>query len=208
MTISTRAGLVAAAETWLARSSLSGEMPTLLALAEQRIHDGSQEPGFETLPLRTRLMAAEADLTPDGGSVSLPDRFLSAIELLDTERRPIRMVPERARHAACAEVVAAIVGDRIELHPAAAAPGEIRLRYFRSFAPLIADEDTNELLVRAPSIYLSAMLAEGFHLVRNIEVAQTWLARFRASTRAFVEAERLGGVGGIDWIVSPDRAAY
>lgn len=198
-----------ACESWLARSTLTDQLPHFVQLAEARIAYGSGEPGFESEPIRIRSMEKTSTVSIADGVGTLPSDFLEAIRVR-TSGDPVKPIPLIGRQLlfdrtwpSTGHDVAAIDGLSLVLGSGAAS-ANVALTYFSRPAPLALDTDTTSLLSECPALYLSATLAEAFHFVRNIEEAQLWLQKFRGAAVALTRSDQGSRTSGWDWKTSPD----
>lgn len=212
----TRKILFDAAEKWLSRETLTDRLPEFLHHTEQRIFFGGAEAGFETPPLRMRLMEKEISLEIVEGKATLPTDYLEVIRFCETGGNGLRIQILPANGLALPglterkyPVGAAIVeGQHLRfLQPGDLQGSDINLRYYASLPALSSDEQTNDLLSEFPSLYLSGLLAEAFHAIRNQEQMLLWLTRFRGIVKSLNESDQRSRTGHSDWTVRPDHIA-
>lgn len=150
--------LKTAVQGWANRADLAGVLPTLLALAEQRIYNGSaSESGLRL----ESMVVTNAAYTPG----ALPARFLQIVRVAwSVGTRKIPLVYRTADGISIAENTPgigawfSIRGGQLLLGPTITGP--IELVYYAKLPALVADADTNDLLTNHPSIYLYAALVE------------------------------------------------
>jgi hypothetical protein len=206
MAISTYAELQAAVGDWLARGDLAARIPEFIALAEQRLFYGADDPSYPSPPLRLGAMEATTDpalfATLAGvPTLALPPGFLEARSAV------LAAAPKRALDLASLQQVAAasdaagrprlyaVAGEAIRLAPTPDAAYGIELTYYRRFEPL-ATTPTNWLLANVPGVYLYAALLEAQPFLMNDARLPVWAAMLGAATRALAEADRRGRWAG------------
>ena len=208
MGLSNYAELQAAVGNWLARGDLAAQIPDFIALAEQRIFYGSDDPSFPSPPLRIRAMEETTDpatyvTVPDVATLALPPGFLEARALwLATD--PVRdldfvtqkqLAAEWAGRAAARPRVYSFAGDALRLGPTPDAAYGISLSYYRKFDPL-AVTPTNWLTINAPGIYLYAALLEAQPFLMKDERLPVWAALYGAAARALMQSDARDRFGG------------
>lgn len=208
MAITTYAELQAAVASWLARGDLGGQIPDFVALAEQRLFYGSDDPALPSPPLRLRAMEQATDpaayLTAAGvATVALPAGFLEARSLALATDPPTGLdLVGQKQLSACGigsgtgkPLVYAYQGDALRFGPVPDAAYGISLVYYRRFDPL-ATTPTNWLLQNAPGAYLYATLLEAQPFLMNDARLPVWAAMLGAATRALQQADAKDRWGG------------
>ena len=190
--MSTYAQLKSDIATWAVHSDIPSVVGTLVRLAEVRIRD----------LIRCRDMEASTTLTASSQATSLPADFLQlrSIHLDATYHRKLEYVtPEtgysRAYQSEGGPCEYSIQGNSLLLFPAPSQPVDVKLLYFKAYAPLVNDLDTNWLLQNYYSVYLYGALAEAKGFIEDDEQAAKWLTQFeRECERVNMSASR-GRVG-------------
>lgn len=206
MAISTYAELQAAVGNWLARGDLVASIPDFIALGEQRLFYGADDPNFPSPPLRLGAMEATTDpaafaTTGDVATMPLPPGFLEAraLSLVTDPKAPLDLVSLRQIAAAGRgrgrPRLYTFDGDGIRFAPTPDASYGVELAYYRRFDPL-ATTPSNWLLTNAPGVYLYAALLEAQPFLMNDARLPVWAAMLGAATRALTETDRRGRWGG------------
>lgn len=192
MPIANYGDLKAQVAAFLNRNNLTVEIPYFVQLAETRIAYGSREMPFPSEPLRIRAMEICASATFDKQEISLPDDFLQVRRLFiagDPNGRIDFEVPsffwvDASSGSAGKPTKYTIEGNSIFLRPSPDGSYTGRILYYKKFAALTDDADTNWLLVNAPSVYLYGTLLEAYKHVRNMEQAQVNLNAFAGTVNS------------------------
>lgn len=173
----------------LGRTNLGDVIPDFVALAESRFYTGSRDLDGAVPPLRINAMLA----TETESLASLPAGFLSLERLLVNDGagpRPLAYVtPERfaelaptgfARYYTFQDGGIAVEGGQ---------PVSFSMSYYRRFAALTADADTNWLLENCPAAYLYAALIEAYlHLKDDARVA-TAARMYASAVNGLIDAD-------------------
>jgi hypothetical protein len=202
MTLTSYSGLTTALAAWLARDGdpiVSAAAPDLVALAEQRIFYGSEDPQFPSPAVRVRQMETTVPLSTVAGTatVALPTGWLGAKRLYidgDPDTDLVYMSPEELRaawpNAATTKPVNyTIEGENIVFGPTPDAVYTVQVLYWQKPDPL-ATTPTNALLTAAPSLYLYAALLEAALWNGDDAAATRWLRMFSAAANALHKSDR------------------
>jgi len=208
MTIATYSDLQNAVGNWLARGDLATYIPDFIALAEQRIFYGSDDPSFPSPPLRVRGMEQETDptsfVTAAGNpKLALPSGFLEARAIYLNTNPPadLNFVTQKQLNADWVGAasgpprVYTFQGNTLRFGPTPDAAYGIVLTYYGKFDPLSVTP-TNWLLSNAPGIYLYATLLEAQPFIMNDERLPMWAGLLGAATRSLMQADRQDRFGG------------
>lgn len=201
MAINTYGTLKTAVATWLNRADLSGYIPDLIALAEQRINYGS-DGQYLSQPLRVPAMQARATGTITSGAISYPTRFLEPIRLVATSGTtswPLDYVAPPAFTTAANSSGTPSVYTLLnnEIQTAGTGSFAYTLDYYQAFAALSSDADTNWLLTNAQGIYLYATLIEAAPFLGDSQTMQTWLTMLNSSIAAVNRSTKYQGGGSL-----------
>jgi hypothetical protein len=203
MAIENYAGLQEALARWLARGDLAGTIPDLVALGEQRLFYGAEDPSYASPPLRLAAMERRTDpavfaTVPGAATVTLPEGFLGALSLGIAGAAALDLVGpgQLARFDGLGRPrVYGFEGDAIRLAPTPDAAYGIELLYYRRFDPL-ATTPSNWLLGNAPGVYLYAALLEAQPFLMNDARLPVWAAMLAAATGGLMRSEREKRWGG------------
>ena len=173
----------------LSRTNLGDVIPDFIALAESRLYTGSRDFDGVVPPLRlTGMLATESQSLS-----ALPAGFLSLERLLVNDGAGPRtldyVTPERfaslaptgfARYFTFQDGGIAVEGGQ---------PASFTMSYYRRFAALTADSDTNWLLQTCPAAYLYAALIEAYAHLKD-DARMPLAARMYASAvNGLIEAD-------------------
>lgn len=191
MAITNYTTLQTAVADWLARSDLTAYIPDFIALAEQQIYFGSDDPAFPTDPLRVRQMETVTTLTLSTNPVNLPSDFLEQrrVYINDTNRTPLSPVsPEQLltdypSSATGRPVEFAIEGNAARFAPSPDSSYEVPVLYYAKPDPL-ATTTTNGVLTAYPMVYLYTALTQAAPFCNNDERIQTWARMAAAAINA------------------------
>jgi hypothetical protein len=205
MAISDYAGLVEAAQKWCARSdtTFTNQMPNFIVMAEDRIYNGSDLDGgaLYSAPLRTAVMETTATLSVVSGSVALPTRYLGARKVFRSSDRvgldfmpPERFAVWDASSSGGDPGYYTIEAGTLKVTPTYT--GNLLVTYYRGFAPLTVEANSNDLLTTHPMVYLSATLFEAFGFIQDIELAMGHLAKLRAAINGLNQTANVNRYSG------------
>lgn len=190
MAIQDYAGLVEGVQKWCARSdtTFTNRIPDFVALAEDRIYNGSDLEGRGPLysaPLRTDVLERSGTLSFDGGSTPIPSGFLGFRKLHRTGDQVglVYLPPERfavrdAYSSGASPSHFTIEAGSISLLPAWS--GDLKATYWRRLEPLTTEASTNALIVAHPMVYLTACLIEAWSFIQDADLAVGHAARLRS----------------------------
>ena len=149
--------LKTAIQNWAERDDLDTRIPEFIELTEDAI-------GRE---LRVRDMETSTDLTVSSQETALPTRFVQQRRLYrDNEASRLEYHPpedfwiRNSKDETGTPKLYTIEGDNLVVAPAPATSQTFKLLYFRSYAPLSDDVDTNWVLTNARGLYLFGALLE------------------------------------------------
>lgn len=175
-------------------ASFVAEIPRFILLAEQRIFRGAGTP-YASPPVRVRDMeAVSATLAATTGSATLPTDFLEVRTLFSSTGTKIVMQSTetffglRSAVTTGTPVTYTLEGNTIVLSPTIAS-GTVALRYYKKYASLSADGDTNWLLANAPSIYFWSAVFEAYLYVRDQTKAADALQNYVAGVAGLNDSE-------------------
>lgn len=164
--------------TRLGRTNLGAVIPDFIALAEARLYTGSSDYDMSIKPLRINAMLG----TETQSLSSLPAGFL-AIKRITVPTCPhaLQFVTPEVFADICPSTFARYYtfqdgGVVIE----GGTPTVFSMSYYRRFAALVSDTDTNWLLQNCPSAYLYGALIEAYNHIKD-EARTTLAARMYGS---------------------------
>jgi hypothetical protein len=182
--------LKAAIGDWTGRklnAAFTANVPDFIAMAEARIFYGSGEP-MQAPPLRVLDMEKQRNVSIVSGAGKLPVNFLEFKRLYwgSGEGQRLMYVPPREfwsvlRTGSVPQVVT-IEGDKLMVSPAI--DGTVSATYFARYEPLVNADDSNWVMVNAPSVYLQGALIEAWGWIGNPERQGVALSAYRSVVSA------------------------
>jgi hypothetical protein len=174
MSLTTSAGLQAAAADWLNRADLTAQIPDFIALAEA---------GFNR-ELRLRDMLTRSTATTTNEFVPVPADWLGTYSFeLQAPDKTYMPSLEYVNQAQAKQIKAVgatgsiryytMINAQFELLPAPTAATALTLTYWASVPPL-ATNTTNWLLLKAPDLYLATVLLAAAPYLKNDERIPVW----------------------------------
>lgn len=172
----------------LSRKDLSAVIPDFISLAESRIYYGFKDFEADVKPLRLRSMLA----VETNSLATLPDGFLAA------DRLTVPGVPRPLQYLTPAEFFEkSLVAYQPQYYTfqdggisvQGGEPVEFTFSYYKKFADLSADSDTNWLLTNNPSVYFYSALIEAYAHIKNDERVIGAARMFAAATNAMNDAD-------------------
>jgi hypothetical protein len=188
-------------ETNRTDSGFVAEVPGFVALAEQRIFHGSDEP-MESRALRVRFMETRVTLALTDGEGSPPADFLEAKRLewpSEPSSLPVFQPPEtffRQRSPLTTGGALAFTHEAGKIYLTPKLTGTMALVYYAKPPPLVNDGDTNWLLINAPGVMFQAVLIEAYRYLRNDAMALGSFAAFKAAIDGLRRSDRSARVSG------------
>ena len=188
MAIADYDSLVAAIKSYAARSDrvFSARIPDFVGLAEDRLYNGSGEPGDPTYtaPVRSKALEAADTITLTAGVGTIPDDALELRRLYRADDRigityqpPERLSMLEANATGTLPVYFTVVGS--ELRTAPAYDGDLSIDYYKRYDPVTSSATTGVLLSAHSLLYLEACLFEAFSFMQEVELAMAHLAKLR-----------------------------
>ncbi len=180
--------LKSAIQTWVARrdTNFTGQIPTFVAMAEERMYHGSGKDGEPTYtaPIRSRVLDSSTSLTVTDGVATIPDNCLDITKVYPKGARGgMEYLPPERFEIAQANVFGSdalyytVLGSSLLVHPS---PAEIDLEYVIRHPAITQTVPTGPLIIAHGLIYLECCLFEAFSFERNVELALGHLAKARA----------------------------
>lgn len=147
------ASLMIDASEYASRSNIAHVFPRYLGMAEVKLNRA----------LRVADMQVEDTITITDGDGTLPTDFLEAQEVRSPSNIPIRamslqQLTNAYRDQSGTPKGYAIVGSTIKVRPTAS--GDCAITYYGRIPALTPSAPTNWLLLKAPDVYLYAVVAE------------------------------------------------
>lgn len=151
--ISDYASLMVDTAEYSGRANIAHIFPRLLGMAEVKLNRA----------LRVADMLTTSTVTLTSGNGALPSDFLEAGQVLSPGGLPIRamngqQLTNSYRNIGGVPAGYAIVGSSINVRPTAA--GDLTITYYARIPSLTPASPTNWLLLKAPDVYLYALVAE------------------------------------------------
>lgn len=180
--------LKSAIETWAARtdSTFRGQIPTFVALAEDRLYNGAGKMGepIYSAPLRSATMEVAGTMTTVDGVGTLPAEALELRKIVVSGQLTgiEYMTPERlslwsSNAVSGTPLYYTTRGRDVVLAPPSSAT--LNLTYYRQYDAITQANQTGPLIIAHGLIYLEACLYEAFAFMQETELAMAHLARAR-----------------------------
>lgn len=195
MSISSYSELLTAGANWLHRSDLTARFPEFIALAENRIHFGSDDPQFPSDPLRIRAMQSTTTGAVSSGTISYPSDYI------ETQRLYIVVGGENKilRYKSPTDNA---FWETQQGHPNyyTESNGSIKVGpydgstwvhdYYAKLAALTASNTTNWLILNSPNVYLYGILLEAAPYLGKEQKMGTWYRSFMAAIGGLQESNK------------------
>lgn len=189
MSIADYSSLRSAVLSYAARSDsrFTAQFSNFLQLAEQRMYEGSGDPGDPTYTpaLRTRAMEVSTDITITDGVGTWPDDVLEVRKIFrdgDTEglsyMKPERLAVELERYPSGNPLYYTIEGSEIKIAPGG--DETLTVSYYGEYDPITDTNTAGPLIVAHGLIYLELCLFEAFAWMQDQELAMGHLTKGRA----------------------------
>lgn len=208
MAISNYSTLKQAVANWTARTaaaSFTSRIPEFIAAAETRIFYGGEAP-MDTGPVRCSDMETSVDLTVADDNATLPERFLEFKRLYWPGSPNVRFLYYAPRDFWTEDDTGltepyryTIETGKVWIKPGG--DGTLKATYWKRYAPLSADTDTNWLLENAHNVYLQAALIEAYQYLRMPDQQSNALAAYKSAADAVTKQSTISRVSGEKLIV-------
>jgi hypothetical protein len=189
MTIATCLDLKTAVANWCARSNnvaFKARIPEFISMAETRMMFGTETP-LEIKPVRVADMEVTADLVVTNGTATLPANLLELKRFYwpSSPGRRLEYISPRQFFGGADYGTSSPWRYTIEGNTLTVAPGGgsnvIKATYWQRYAPLVADADTNWLLINAPAVYLQGALIEAWGYLQAMDQQQAAVAAYKTA---------------------------
>lgn len=144
----------------------------IIASAEQRMFYGAGDP-LKSAPLRLRNMEQTDTVTLAAGEVALPAGYLS-VQRLQWNAEPKNSPTYEAPHSFFQNRYTSTAGSPVrytiesgKLYVSPLISGALVLVYYKRPTELVADTDSNAVLLAYPMLYFHAALIEAYSYLRN-----------------------------------------
>lgn len=172
----------------LGRNNLGDVIPDFVTLAEGRLYYGAKDIEGNVPPLRLLQMQATETTT----LAALPTGFLSLSRLTVPcgvgTRALAYVTPEEYADIICVDARYYTFQDG-GIAVNGGTPASFTLAYYKRFAALVADEDTNWLLTNHPAVYLYAALIEAYAHIKDDARIPTAARLYMAAVGALIDAD-------------------
>lgn len=168
--------------------------PRMVAFAESRIYDGSGPP-VPMPPVRVSEMEVSTTLAFTAGVAAVPANFLEARSLFwDSDIRsapdyepPVSFRLNRSKNGTGQPSRYTIEGGSVLLSPMIT--GDLVFLYYARPTALAADDDTNAVLVRYPTLYFQSALIEAYGYTRNEELRQRAIGDYASTVNGIMGSD-------------------
>jgi len=171
----------------LGRTNLSDVIPDFIALAESRLYSGSRDFDMQVAPLRlTEMLATETE-----SLASLPSGFLAMERLTvpDSPRALEYVTPQRFAGLPSGGYPLYYTIQDNSIVVQGGEPETFTMSYYRRFAALTSDADTNWLLENCPSAYLYAALIEAYAHIKDDARIMTAARMYASAVNGLSDAD-------------------
>lgn len=197
--------LKAAIANRLGRTNLSAVIPDFIALGESRLYHGFRDIDVSVPGLRLRAMlaletASLATLPADFLAVdrlSVPGAYAPRVLLYTTPEQfvslPATSCPQRYT----------LMDGLVKVE--GGTPAAFTLSYYKRFATLAADADTNWLLTNCPNVILYSALIEAYAHTKDDARIPTAGRMYAAAANALIDADNAERHSGSTLAMGPAR---
>lgn len=190
--MTTRATLIADLRDWGTAADLTdAQASTVIRLAEATI----------ARDIVTQAQESVAVVSVSSQAYPLPDNVLSvkALSLTGDRKQLAQYTPQQLHdlpeYSEAGEPRAfCIEGRAIHFAPAPAVATDVRMTLVVRFPPLLADSDTNWLLINHYDLVLAAGLMHVYALNQDDEQAAKWRGAYQSAVDALKQREALGRI--------------
>ena len=215
MAISTYSEVLSAAQNWLARSDadIQSRIPEFIALTEEVVTWGSDDPEFMIPRVRARQMEQRATATVSSEYTALPTDFLEMRQVkLNTDPTtylsyitPQEFDQRYVSSLTGKPTVFTIVGSEMRVGPTPDTSYTAEMWYYKTIPALTVSNTTNWLLSAAPGVYLYGVM---FHAAPYVQAAGVgvdadlasdtlyWYRQFASRVNALNKSSQMSQYGG------------
>lgn len=201
MSIANYADLKSAVASYLNRSDLAAYIPDFIRLAEARIFYGGGDP-YPSRPLRIPAMQVQETGTITSSTIAFPTRYLEAVRIAaysGSNGWTLRYLPPdklaEVSNSSALPTVYTYLNNSIQTAGTGAAT--YRLDYYRAFASLTADADTNAIFTNFPQVYLYAALMESAPFVQDQAQISGWYGMYKSAIGAANQTSNRAASGSL-----------
>jgi hypothetical protein len=187
--------------SWLGRASdtaLAASVPDFIALGEQRIFYGSEDPQLPSEPIRVRQMEYSASATTTAGTaaVLLPSGWLAGRRLYidgSPHKKLDFLTPAQFGDLYASSLTGTpraytIEGENFIFGPTPDSAYTVQAEFYKKPDPL-ATTSTNALLSAAPGLYLFAALIEACDFLGDDNGAVKFLRKYSGAANGLQSAD-------------------
>ena len=189
MAITTYDSLVAEVKAWTARSdsTFSNRFPSFVQMVEDRIYNGSGNPGdpLYSPPLRTRAMETTAEITITDGVGTLPADPVDLRGLTRagddtglTYAEPASFKTMDVNAGAGFPYYYTVEGNTLRVSPSWT--GTLTASFTKRLAAITQENQTGELIGLHGLLYFNACMFEAYSFMQEPDLALAWLAKYRS----------------------------
>lgn len=211
MSLASYSDLRSAVADYVQRSDLTAIIPTFITLAESMINFG--DAGEDIEPLRVREMEATVSTAPTNGDITLASDFLEAkrVTYVGTPRTPLTyrtptdldaMYPDGTACPGCPTDYT-VIGSTLSIRPVGT--GNVEYVYYQKI-PDLADNPTNWLMTKAPTVYLYASLFQEAIYNQNPTAGGAMLTLYRNAIMGLERSDR--GISAGSFVVRASMPAW
>ena len=178
MALNTYANLKSSIANWLGRSDLTNEISDFVKLAEQDFNAKLVNNGYN------KMLSLE-NITVNSESEALPSGFLgiNSIYVDGGNKQTLSYITPQSAFGSNLGSLSGmptsytIINSDIHFYPIPTSTYTVKMYYYKQFAPLANDTDTNDILTNHPDIYLFGSLYFSNTFIRGIDpnITKEWL---------------------------------
>jgi hypothetical protein len=214
MAITNYAGLLEALQKWTARSDsvFANRVPDFVAMAEDRICNGADQPGgaLYSPALRSVNIETTGLISITDGIGALPPRYLGARSLTrPSDGLGLDYVPLERFLVLSAQSQGGLPGyytiqdGFVRVVPLFS--GDLDITYYAAPEALSSEAPVNTLIAAHPMVYLEACLFEAFSWMRDEQLALGHLAKCRAMIEGLNRTATMRQISGVNLRIQPRR---
>lgn len=186
--------LVKSVIDWSHREDLSTLIADFIQLSENEMYSN------DDATLKVRSMEIISESIADSKYLSLPDNYESSRSIrlvIDGNVELVYRTPEAMKRYAYVGLPRfyTIVGNEIEFDRTPDSEYTVELQYYRRAANLTETNQTNEILLQHPNIYLNGALYQLFTHSQDYQQQQVYYGRFINAIKGANKADKRGRFG-------------
>ncbi len=203
-------------QKWCARSdtTFSNRIDTFVALAEDRIYNGADEPGgaLYSAAMRSKAMESSETIVATTGAATLPAYTLDVRSVIIPDQRhgveylePEKFAVQLANLSGGSPIYYTVEGSTLKLGPTYS--GNVTILIYKRFDPITSLNKNGDLIAAHGSAYLNATLFEASSFIQDVDTALGHLVRYRSQVSGINKSAKSVRHGGSNRRIRP-RVAF